>query len=234
MSRFDLHLLPRSAEAPGLQRAAIRTEGELPEYGQIWVWDMLYAQQLFALGEDPLTDELRETLDLWSVNMSSKVFQPQEHVRSKGHLQLSEDLVLEADPSEGDTSEGESGSSASTPDSTPSGSMPPDLTNPDLTRAAGQRITLEVEGAAGELPRIRVTPDILPAPARVALVLAIGQHFIDHNDLFARELPIHLFAFRKYHADIHPPHTAEAAEAAPFYAIQKALEYFQSASDGVG
>jgi len=219
VSRFDLHLLPRSADAPGCQRVAIRTEGELPEYGQIWVWDMLYAQQLFALGEDPLAGELRETLDLWSVNMSSKVFQPQEHVRSKGHLQLSDDLVLEAGASEG--------SPAATADSNP-----PDSTNPDLTGATGQRITLEVEGAAGELPRIRVTPDILPAPARVGLVLAIAQHFIDHNDLFARELPIHLFAFRKYHADIHPPYTAEAAEAAPFYAIQKALEYFQSASGG--
>jgi hypothetical protein len=204
VSRFDLHLHPRTAEAPARQRVAVQVRGELPEYGQIWVWDMLYAQQLFALGEGPLASGLRETLDLWAINMSSKVFQPQEHVRSKGHLQLSEDLEVE-------------GVSAL----------------PDPAEAsAGQGITLMVEGAAGELPKLRVIPEILPGEARVWLVLALAQYFIDHNDLFARELPIHLFAFRKYHADIHPPHRVEAAEEAPFYAIQKALEYFQSASGG--
>jgi hypothetical protein len=47
--------------------------------------------------------------------------------------------------------------------------------------------------------------------------------------MFARELAIHLLAFRKYHADINLPQTAAVAEEAPFYAIQKAMEYFQSA-----
>jgi hypothetical protein len=200
LARFSLTLYPRAADSPGTQRVSVQTDGELPEYGQVWVWDMLYAQQLFALADHPLAGELRELLELWAVNMSSKVFQPWDHIRLKGHLRLSEDL---------------------------------ELLRPESAPAAGaepvQKVVLEVEGATDGLPRIRVSPDILPAETRFWLVLALAQYFIASNDLFGRELPIHLLAFRKYHADINLPQTAAAAEEAPFYAIQKAMEYFQSA-----
>lgn len=202
MPSFTLKLHPRQTDAPERQRVSIRADGELPEYGQVWVWDMLYAQQLFAMGDQPLAAELRELLELWAVNMSSKVFQPWEHIKLKGHLRLSQHLELARADAEA-------------------------VSGPD----AGQEIRLVIEGAAGDLPRIRVSPDILPAEARFWLVLAVAQYFIATNDLFARELPIHLLAFRKYHADIHLPQTAAAAEEAPFYAIQKAMEYFQSAGD---
>jgi len=195
---FTLQLHPRTPGAPERQRVAIAVEGDLPEYGQVWVWDMLYAQQLFAMGEAPLADDLKETLELWAVNMSSKVFQPLDHVRSKGHLRLSDQLEL-ADAA------------------------------PGKARAGDQEIILRVEGAGGALPSIRVSPDILPAEARYWLVLAVAQYFIDWNPMFARELPIHVLAFRKYHADVNLPQAPAAAEEAPFYAIQKALEYFQSA-----
>ena len=198
---FTLELHPRGPEHPPRQRVSVHAEGDLPEYGQVWVWDMLYAQQLFALGDSPLAGELRETLELWAVNMSSKVFQPWDHIRLKGHLRLSEHLEL-VRPVPGE-----------------------DAAAPQ----PGQVIDLQVEGAVGDLPRIRVSPDILPHEARYWLVLAMAQYFIAQNDMFARELPVHLLAFRKYHADINLPQTAAAAEEAPFYAIQKAMEYFQSA-----
>jgi hypothetical protein len=201
VTRFTLELHPRASENPERQRVSVHAEGDLPEYGQIWVWDMLYAQQLFALGDSPLAGELRETLELWAVNMSSKVFQPWDHIRLKGHLRLSENLEL-VRPVPGEDS---------------------------AAPERGQIIDLQVEGAAGDLPRIRVRPDILPHEARYSLVLAMAQYFVAQNDMFARELPIHLLAFRKYHADINLPQTAAAAEEAPFYAIQKAMEYFQSA-----
>lgn len=200
MAQFTLILHPRANDAPNTQRVSVHADGELPEYGQVWVWDLLYAQQLFALAEDPLAGELRELLELWAVNMSSKVFQPWDHIRLKGHLRLSEDLELLRPES--------------APDAIPEGV---------------QEILLEVEGGADGLPRIRLSPDILPAETRYWVVLALAQYFIASNDMFARELPIHLLAFRKYHADINLPQTAEAAEEAPFYAIQKAMEYFQSA-----
>ena len=199
MTTFTLQLHPRAPDAPERQRVSVLAEGELPEYGQVWFWDMLYAQQLFALGEGPLADDLKETLELWAVNMSSKVFQPLDHVRSKGHLRLSDRLEL-------------AGAAA-----------------PGAVGAGDHEIVLRVEGAGGELPSIRVSPDILPAEARHWLVLAVAQYFIDRNPMFARELPIHVLAFRKYHADVNLPQTPAAVEEAPFYAIQKALEYFQSA-----
>ena len=200
MARFTFTLHSRAADSPRTQRVSVQTDGELPEYGQVWVWDMLYAQQLFALADHPLAGDLRELLELWAVNMSSKVFQPWDHIRLKGHLRLSKDLELVR------------------PESMPTA-------DPETV----QEVVLEIEGTADGLPRIRVSPDILPAETRFWLVLALAQYFIANNDLFGRELPIHLLAFRKYHADINLPETAAAAEEAPFYAIQKAMEYFQSA-----
>jgi hypothetical protein len=200
LARFTFTLHPRVANSPRTQRVSVQTDGELPEYGQVWVWDMLYAQQLFALADHPLAGELRELLELWAVNMSSKVFQPWDHIRLKGHLRLSKDLELVR------------------PESVPTA-------DPETV----QEVVLEIEGTADGLPRIRVSPDILPAETRFWLVLALAQYFIANNDLFGRELPIHLLAFRKYHADINLPQTAAAVEEAPFYAIQKAMEYFQSA-----
>lgn len=202
MVTFTVKLHPRAPDTQAPQRVSVLADGELPEYGQVWVWDMLYAQQLFAMGEGALADDTREALELWAVNMSSKVFQPHDHIRSKGHLQITEDLELVA------------------PEASEAG--------PD---ASIQDITLRVEGAGGELPSIRVSPDILPAEARHWLILAVAQYFVDQNPLFVRELPIHILAFRKYHADINRPETAAAAEEAPFYAIQKAMEYFQSAGN---
>lgn len=200
MVTFTLKLHPRVPETEARQRVSVLADGELPEYGQVWVWDMLYAQQLFAMGEGASADETREALELWAVNMSSKIFQPHDHIRLKGHLQITDDLEFVAP----EVSEG-------------------------VSEGSIQAITLRVEGAGGDLPSIRVSPDILPSDARHWLILAVAQYFVDQNPLFARELPIHVLAFRKYHADINRPETPAAAEEAPFYAIQKAMEYFQSA-----
>lgn len=199
-----LSIAPR-ADDTSEQLVTVHQEGELPEYGQIWVWDMLYAQQLYALGECDTAAELSETLELWAVNMSSKVFQPRDHVSRKGHDRLHAQLDLKL-----------------LADATPSDAL-----------AHEEKICVSIHGQSGELPRITVNPDILPATTRFWLVLAVAQHFIQENPLFARELPIHVLAFRKYHADVEPGHSATAAEQAPFYAIEKALKYFQSASQNV-
>jgi hypothetical protein len=188
---FELHLSPDTASP-----VMVKSLGELPEYGQIWIWDMLYAQIMHRIGDSPEATALREQLELWAVNMSSKIFQPFEHIRSKGHLNLDPDLAL-----------GE-------------------VTGP--ARIA----RVSVEGAAGDLPVVRLEDDDLPAPMLARLVLALAQHFINGNDLFAKELPIHILAFRKYYSDVRTPDAAESVEEAPLFAIQKALEYFQSANRG--
>ena len=203
MATFTITLHARDPEQPNLQKASVVAEGELPEYGQVWVWDLLYARQLFALGDTQAAQELKENLELWAVNMSSKVFQPHGHILAKGYLNLSEDLALIADH-----------------DARPAA-------------AAGDReIVVNVSGQAGQLPDIAVEPEALEAAERSALVLALAQYFNFENPMFARELPIHVLAMRKYHADINPPHSHGAMEEAPFFAIQKAMEYFQAANQG--
>jgi hypothetical protein len=172
-------------------------DGELPEFGQVWVWDMVYAQMLHALSGTPAGDDLKETLDLWAVNMSSKIYQPFDHIKLKGHLRLRGGLVI---------------------------AEPPVATEP---------FVVEVSGGAQEMPRIALqVSEALSDEQRAAAVLALAQYFIDRNELFAKELPIHVLALRKYYADVRLPEEPEAVAEAPMYAIQKALDYFNSVANG--
>lgn len=170
---------------------------ELPEYGQIWIWDMVYAQTLHALAGTEEARALREDLELWGVNMSSKVFQPMDHIRAKGHLNLKQDLTLDESL----------------------------LDEPTLI--------FRVYGIAGEVPRVESeASDQLPAESRAAAVIALGQYFINQNEMFAKELPLHILAFRKFYADVMQESDPHSVDDAPLFAIQKALEYFNSVASG--
>lgn len=179
-------------------RASVRLEGdELPEYGQVWIWDMFYAQTAHALAETPTLHELREDLELWGVNMSSKVFQPFEHIRSKGHLNLREGFTLD-------------------------------------DSVGGERlVSLGVVAEPKEMPQLEIrSGQTLSPELRAAAVIALAQYFIGINELFAKELPLHILAFRKFYGDVAPPSDPSSAQDAPMFAIQKALEYFNSAAQG--
>lgn len=179
-------------------RAGVRMEGdELPEYGQVWIWDMFYAQTAHALAGTTALHELREDLELWGVNMSSKIFQPFDHIRSKGHLSLREGFVLDAS-ADGD-----------------------------------EVVSLAVTAQPKEMPQVEIRAGQALAPElRAAAVVALAQYFIDQNELFAKELPLHILAFRKFYGDVAPESDPASVESAPMFAIQKALEYFNSASQG--
>jgi hypothetical protein len=179
-------------------RVGVRMEGdELPEYGQVWIWDMFYAQTAHALAGTEALHELREDLELWGVNMSSKIFQPFEHIRGKGHLNLREGLVL------------------------------------DDSVDAPALVALVVNAQPKEMPQVQLRAgQALPPELRAAAVVALAQYFIDRNELFAKELPLHILAFRKFYGDVAPESDPASVEDAPIFAIQKALEYFNSASQG--
>lgn len=174
----------------------VKAEGELPEYGQIWIWDMLYARIVHELGDTAEGVSLREQMELWAVNMSSKIFQPFDHIRSKGHLNLDPGLAL------------------------------------GPVSGPAQIARVVVEGGAGDLPGVSLEASGFSRAMLARLVMALAQHFINANELFAKELPIHILAFRKYYADVRLPGARESVEEAPLFAIQKALEYFQSANRG--
>jgi len=191
---FKLTLPAQPSDSPVI---AVAQEGDLPEYGQVWVWDMLLAQTLFELGNDVAAEELKEIVDLWAVNMSSKIHQPYEHIRAKGHTIIHKDLQL-----------GE----------------------PDQP---GNAMTVDVTGSAQEMPKVAVTCSAgMSARERAQAVIALAQHFVDHNELFAKELPIHVLAFRKYYSDVRLHTEPESVEEAPLFAIQKALEYYNSVTGG--
>lgn len=176
--------------------AAVRMEGDaLPEYGQVWVWDMFYAQIAHGLAGSETLHALREDLELWGVNMSSKIFQPFEHIRSKGHLNLKPGFSLLN----------------------------------EFGEDAASKLVLEVVAAPKQMPKVRVAEgEDLDPELRAAAVVALGQYFIDQNELFAKELPLHILAFRKFYGDVAGPEESSSMEDAPLFAIQKALEYFNS------
>ena len=190
------------SDYPVTSLVGVQETGELPEYGQVWVWDMLYAQTVHALATGSEADRrvgdlMKEVIDVWAVNMSSKIHQPIEHVRSKGHTDLHPELRI-----------GE-----------PAG--------------ATREVILNVAGGAKEMPSVTaVYPADADAQLKATTVLALAQYFIDRNELFAKELPLHVLAFRKYHADVREPSEPESVEEGPLYAIQKALEYFNSVAQG--
>ena len=176
---------------------SVQETGDLPEYGQVWVWDMWLAQTLFELGGDVAAEELKEILDLWAVNMSSKIHQPYEHIRSKGHTDIHKELSV-----------GE-------------------VENP------GREIQIAVTGSAQDMPTVTVEyPEGLSSREKSMAVIALAQYFVDRNELFAKELPIHVLAFRKYYSDVRLHTEAESVEEAPLFAIQKALEYYNSVAGG--
>ncbi|APZ43174.1 hypothetical protein [Acidihalobacter ferrooxydans] len=195
MLEISIHFPEDFATNP---RASVRLEGdELPEYGQVWIWDMFYAQTAHAIADTAALHDLREDLELWGVNMSSKVFQPFEHIRSKGHLVLREGFAI------------------------------------DDTVAGDTVLSLGVTAVAKEMPRVELrSGDTLSPELRTAAVVALAQYFIDLNELFAKELPLHILAFRKFYGDVVPPGDPSSIDDAPMFAIQKALEYFNSAAQG--
>lgn len=179
--------------------ARVQLEGDaLPEYGQVWIWDMFYARTAHALAGSEALRQLREDLEVWGVNLSSKLFQPFDHVRSKGHLVLHKGFSVEEGMRDADT-----------------------------------RIRLDVSIEAKAMPRMELCAgEFLTKEQRAAAVTALAQYFIDRNELFAKELPLHILAFRKFYGDVAPEDDPSSVEDAPMFAIQKALEYFNSVAQG--
>lgn len=178
-------------------RARLHVDGELPEYGQVWVWDMVYAQTMHAITDAEVKHWLGETLDLWAVNMSSKVHSPIDMIRLKEHDRIHDELLLKM---------------------------------PEGAKQEGQVI---VSGEQGEMPQVEVHFEKnVTDTVRAGLVLALAQYFCEVNELFVKELSIHVLAFRKYYSDIKDSEHVESVEEAPLFAIQKALEYFNSIAQG--
>ncbi len=174
---------------------AIVQEGELPEYLQIWVWDLYYANVLHTLEDETLVGELRETLESWAGTVIGSVFAPAKRLRQEGLLGVDKALTLEAAVS-ADTRE---------------------------------VYAIDVEqGAQAEWPEIRVDCSVERTPAHMAYsVVALAQYFQERNAAFARELPIHVLAMRKYYEDERPVSAPESLVEAPAYALQKALKFYQ-------
>jgi hypothetical protein len=76
------------------RRVQVLESPRLPEHEQIWVWGLCYARVLSQLGSTLVSDQLRETLDGWAVQMASKMFLPLPKVHAAGLLVIDSDLSV--------------------------------------------------------------------------------------------------------------------------------------------
>jgi len=93
----------------------------------------------------------------------------------------------------------------------------------------GEVYRVRVERPEGEWPVIHTSEPDAPDPRRRALaVIALAQYFFLKNKLFRREVALHVLALRKYYLDGRPPTDPYSMVEAPLFAVNKALEFFES------
>lgn len=73
---------------------AVSQEGELPEFLQIWIWDLYYASTLHALGSDPAAQQVRDTLEGWAGTVVGNILDPVQKFRQQGLLTIDVALKL--------------------------------------------------------------------------------------------------------------------------------------------
>ncbi len=74
-------------------KISCRLEGQLPEHQQIFLFDLFYAKTLHQLSASQ-ADSLREDLDAWAVQFSSKIFLPMEKIVQSGLDRIDASLTL--------------------------------------------------------------------------------------------------------------------------------------------
>lgn len=74
-------------------KISCRLEGQLPEHQQIFLFDLFYAKTLHQLSAHE-ADSLREDLDAWAVQFSSKIFLPMEKIVQSGLDRIDAALTL--------------------------------------------------------------------------------------------------------------------------------------------
>lgn len=181
---------------------AVMQEGELPEFLQIWVWDLYYASTLHALGDAPETAHLRQTLEGWAGTVVGNILDPETEFREKGLLTIDVDLSLVD----------------------------------SLGTALHEVYSIDMEdNPESGWPDIRVSSSRNRSPNRLAYSpIALAQHFLDANILFAKELPLHILSMRKYYEEQGAPSADVSRMEAPLYAINKAMKFFQDLKDSDG
>ena len=92
-TRLYFDFLP--AEEADQTRVRIRCEGELPEHHQIWVWGLYYLLTLHQAGDSDRVTTLREILDSWAVQMTSKMFLDMKKIREAGLTTIDPQVVVD-------------------------------------------------------------------------------------------------------------------------------------------
>jgi hypothetical protein len=165
-------------------------KGTFPKSYENWIWDLYYAKMLYSLGENAISDGLKEQLENWADHWVGPLLSglplPQEA------LILDYDLKLVGDTLIGEPEE--------------------------------YRIDI-IESNDG-WPTIQTYLPKNGFQNRAAYsVLAFAQYLIDMDkNYFARELPIHLIAMKRFYTDTKPFTSIRSVLEAPTYAVNSALK----------
>lgn len=75
-------------------KMSCRESGEIAEHEQVWLFDLHYAQTLYALADSETGMALKDHMDAWGVQFSSKVFLPMEKILQAGLQRIDAQLTL--------------------------------------------------------------------------------------------------------------------------------------------
>lgn len=169
----------------------------LEEHFQIWVFDLYYAKTLHEISQQDkiIAEKLREDMEAWAVQFSSKVFMPMEKILESGLEYIDKNQILVTET----------------------------IQYQDMV------FEITVEYPEGQWPVIYTKEsEDFTLEKKALTVKALAQYYFIKNKLFRRELSIHILAIRKYYEDGLPYTHPQSMLEAPLFALNKAMEYFQS------
>ncbi|MDH5216438.1 MAG: hypothetical protein OEX19_01985 [Gammaproteobacteria bacterium] len=86
---------------------------------------------------------------------------------------------------------------------------------------------IETQSIEGSWPSVRIRlPDFFTPQRLENSVIGLAQHFLNENELFYRELPLHILLIQKFFTETLPFTARESVTQAPAFAMNTALEFF--------
>ena len=180
----------------------ISMEVPIQENEHIWVWDHYFAYVLNILSENKESAELMETLSNWSQNFAKNM--------TLSFNELSEKKMLTLFSNEDTNS-----------------SIQPIQIVSHLDDCS-QLYFIEISSKQGHWPNVHIKiPDDANPVDLSNSVIALAEFFMNQNQHFYRDLPLHMLAMRKFYRDELHYADDDSINQAPAFAFDTAFKFIQ-------
>jgi len=176
---------------------SVREKGTFPDGYENWIWDLLYATALNAIGKSHVSDGLRLQLEAWAEE-HAPVLVSGFPVPKKIFLTLDQDLqITHRDPR-------------------------PDDEVYELAIIQGRPSWRNPEA----WPAIKTRVPRHGFQIRLAsAVLVLAEHLMAKNTYFTRMLPLHILSMKRFYSERMDPGSARSVVDAPVFAMEKEIDW---------